>query len=267
MKRISALTTETCNNLLLDAGIVYVGYDTTGERILGATNGGNTFKVTQEVREIELDGKFGDKYKKLKRILSRDAEATVNLKEITAANLKMALVGSTDTGSVAGTIYGDYLGVGTTQSSGYESFTATKKPVSGTVKLNVNGVRQTWTQGNQFTLSTGSTDNVLIKANLVTSTNAISATYTYLTTSTASHYDLIGKGEIEDTEYQNITIVAPISGSTELVMCYLNNALASGEFELGMNDKDETTIPITFHAHWTATMESTECPFGIKYPK
>ncbi len=267
MKRNSALTTETCNNLLLDAGVVFVGYGTTGERILGATNGGNTYKVTQEVREIELDGKYGDKYKKLKRILSRDAEMTVNLKEITAENLKMALVGSTDTGSVAGTIYGDYLGVGTTQSSGFTAFTATKKPLNGTVKFNLNGTRQDWKQGVDFALTTGSTDNVNIKANLITSTQAISASYTYLTTSTASHYDLISKGTIEDTEYQNITLVAPRSGSTELVMCYLKNALAEGEFELGMNDKDETTIPITFHAHWTATMKSTECPFGIKYPK
>jgi len=267
MKRISPISTETCDHLLLDAGVVYVDYGGAGERIIGATEGGNTYEVTQEVREIPLDGKFGDKYKKLKRIISRDATMTVNLKEMTADNLKIVMLGSTDSGSVAGNIIGDYLGVGSTETTGYKNFTATKVPISGTVKLSKNGIKQTWTEGTHFVLTTESTSNIRVKESLITSTGSISASYSYLTTSTATHYDLIAKGEIADAEYQNITLVAPISGSTELVQCYLDNALAEGPISLSLNDKEEATIPITFHAHWTATMDHDECPFGIKYPK
>jgi hypothetical protein len=267
MNRVTAISTDTCEKLLLDAGVVYVDYDGVGERILGVTDGGNTFEVTQEVREIPCDGKFGDKYKKLKRITSRDASLTVNLKEISAANIKLCLIGSTESTAVSGNIIGEYLGVGTTETTGYKNFTATKKNISSTVKLNKNGVRQTWTQGVDFALTTESTSNIRVKESLITTSDDVSASYTYLTTSTGIYHDIYAKGTIADAEYQNITLLALISGSTTPVLCYLTNAITEGNLNMGLNDKEEAVIELKFHAHWTATMDHNECPFGIKYPK
>lgn len=51
------ITTKTVQNMLLDSGAVYINYgETTGERIIGATSGGNSFVVEREIKEIEVDG-------------------------------------------------------------------------------------------------------------------------------------------------------------------------------------------------------------------
>lgn len=91
-----SITGETVKNLLLDAGVVYVNYglgDDMGERVLGATEGGNTFLVEREVREIPVDGARG-KVKGLRRIVREDAKLTVNMKEMSAENIRLALSGA-----------------------------------------------------------------------------------------------------------------------------------------------------------------------------
>jgi hypothetical protein len=95
-------TSDTPSRLLLDAGAIYknVTYtEATGEftgTLLGATSGGNEFVLTQEKREVELDG-VKSRAKGLTFITREDAELTVNLKELTAENIKLALVGATST--------------------------------------------------------------------------------------------------------------------------------------------------------------------------
>lgn len=93
---MSAITTETSKNLLFDAGVVYLNYGLQGERILGATEGGNTFTVEREIREIPVDGARG-KVKGLRRIVSENCKLVVNLKELSVENIKLALSGSTST--------------------------------------------------------------------------------------------------------------------------------------------------------------------------
>ncbi|MDK2800566.1 MAG: hypothetical protein PWQ70_2185 [Clostridiales bacterium] len=90
---MSAITTNTTKNLILDAGVVYVNYGEVDERILGATEGGNTFTVEREYRDIPVDGAKG-KIKGLKRIITENAILTVNLKEISKENLLIALPGA-----------------------------------------------------------------------------------------------------------------------------------------------------------------------------
>ena len=84
------ITTETVKRMILDAGAVYVNYGETDERLLGATQGGNTFTVEREVKQIEMDGARGP-VKGARRIISEKAILTVNLLEHSTENWKMIL--------------------------------------------------------------------------------------------------------------------------------------------------------------------------------
>lgn len=57
---------------------------------MGATSGGNSFTVEREIKVIEVDGAKG-KVKGLRRITEHNASLTVNLIEMSAENLKLAL--------------------------------------------------------------------------------------------------------------------------------------------------------------------------------
>lgn len=94
MTKYHGITTETVKRLFVDAGAVYLNYDETDERLLGATRGGNTFTIEQEVREIEIDGARGP-VKGLRRVVSVRAQIVANLLEMTTENLKAALAGAT----------------------------------------------------------------------------------------------------------------------------------------------------------------------------
>lgn len=87
------------DHLLLDAGAIYknvtfsdVDGTFSGEP-LGATQGGNEFSFSQELRDIQADGAKG-RTKGLVVVDSEEAVLTVNLLEQTAANIKLAIAGS-----------------------------------------------------------------------------------------------------------------------------------------------------------------------------
>ncbi|WP_423408020.1 hypothetical protein AABM38_20460 [Heyndrickxia sp. MSNUG] len=91
-------TSNSPLHYLLDAGAIYknVVYDEltgdfTGD-LLGATSGGNEFSLAQETRTIEVDGLKGSG-KGNTVIDSESPELVVNLKELTAANLALAIAG------------------------------------------------------------------------------------------------------------------------------------------------------------------------------
>lgn len=90
------VTQNTPNRMLLDAGAIYknLTYDDlsgefTGE-VLGATSGGNEFQVEIEQRQPEIDG-AKSRIKGLKFVNSHEAQLTVNLKELTAENIRIAI--------------------------------------------------------------------------------------------------------------------------------------------------------------------------------
>lgn len=93
----TGFTSQTPLNYLLDAGAVYANleYATeggwTGE-LLGATTGGNSLSITNEYREIEVDGTFS-RYKGQKVLMSANASLTTNVKEFTAENVRKAING------------------------------------------------------------------------------------------------------------------------------------------------------------------------------
>ena len=103
------ITVETVQRFLLDAGAVFVNWGEEGQRLLGATRGGNTFAVEQEVKETEIDGARGD-VKGTRRVITVRPRLTVNLLEFTAENLQLALAGtditdSDETGGEGGTTH------------------------------------------------------------------------------------------------------------------------------------------------------------------
>lgn len=120
-KPTHGITRETVNRFILDAGALYVNYGETDERILGATRGGNTFAVEQDVRTIEIDGSPGP-LKGARRVVETITRLTANLIEMTADNFELALAGAVATAYPDATAtthqsirrtrniqYGDYL--------------------------------------------------------------------------------------------------------------------------------------------------------------
>ena len=90
------VTKQTPNRLLLDAGAIYknLTYDETKKEwtgeALGATSGGNEFTSEIETREPEIDG-IKSPIKGLVFVNHHLAQLVVNLKELTAQNIKDAI--------------------------------------------------------------------------------------------------------------------------------------------------------------------------------
>lgn len=59
MGRQHGVTCTTTNNLIIDSGAIYINYGELNERKLGATRGGNTFAIEEEMRTMEFDGVRG----------------------------------------------------------------------------------------------------------------------------------------------------------------------------------------------------------------
>ncbi len=93
---MSGITTNTMNNLVLDAGTLYMNYDESDERVLSATQEGASFVVEQTLRNVPIDGLRGQ-LKGTRRLVEENARITANILELTPANLKMILAGSTIT--------------------------------------------------------------------------------------------------------------------------------------------------------------------------
>ena len=92
------LSEQVSKRIILDAGVIYKnvkfedGAFTAGE-FLGATQGGNEFLLENEVRQIAVDGVKGS-FKGLKVKETCAPKLKVNLLELTAKNLAMAIAGS-----------------------------------------------------------------------------------------------------------------------------------------------------------------------------
>lgn len=95
---MSKITVEQIENVVIDAGVVYVNYGLAGERLLAPCRGSNTFNAESEIREVEINGAKG-KTKGLRRTISSNASLEINLMDLSLENLKMALPGSRLTGS------------------------------------------------------------------------------------------------------------------------------------------------------------------------
>jgi hypothetical protein len=96
-RKTHGITTETTKRFSIDSGAVFLNLgETVGERLLGATRGGNTFTVEQEIKIIEVDGAKGP-LKGARRITESSAKIKANILELTTANIMLAISGSTAT--------------------------------------------------------------------------------------------------------------------------------------------------------------------------
>jgi len=98
------VSANTPDRILIDSGAVY--WKATDDwsvassgTLLGATKGGNAFELNRTIRRMDPDGSKGP-VKGFRRIEEVVATLTVNLIEITEANLLMALPGSSATSHV-----------------------------------------------------------------------------------------------------------------------------------------------------------------------
>lgn len=93
MARQHGVTTNTSSRLVLDSGALYLDYDEGGQALIGATRGGATFTIEQEIREIEIDGALGP-IKNLRRITRSVPKLSCTLLEMTLAQFKRMLPAS-----------------------------------------------------------------------------------------------------------------------------------------------------------------------------
>lgn len=98
-KSYSGFNEETTQNLLLDAGAIFVNfdieedtYDTAieGGKLLGATSGGNTFAAVPEFRDVAVDGVKG-RAKGLSFITAWEVTMTTNMLEFKEETYRRAL--------------------------------------------------------------------------------------------------------------------------------------------------------------------------------
>jgi hypothetical protein len=89
------VSSNTPDRMIIGPGAVYIGSGDPSSpgTLLGATKGGNVFEVNRTIRDIRPDGSKG-KVKGFRRVEEVEATLTVNLLEITEANLLYALPGA-----------------------------------------------------------------------------------------------------------------------------------------------------------------------------
>lgn len=114
--------------------------------------------------------------------------------------------------------------------------------------------------------------NVSITANFLEMSDALLLAMNPAATSasygTPQTHDLITRAaDIADADFlDNITIVGNTTASdTNYIIIVLENALADGNFENSMTDKEESVIPVTFMGHFLPTDLVTE-PWKIYNP-
>jgi|GEM_PF-790602 len=257
------VTQKTVENMLLDAGVVYVNYGLTTERVLGATNGGNKFLVEREFREVEIDGLKG-KTKGMKRLLSENASLEVNLKEMSSENIMLALPGSTKTDYA--TLRAD-TGV---MVKGAVAQGATTAVFDGT---NLAGSLE---KGDKFTV-TGIVDSFTLTEDAKVISGEITVKFTPAVPATGfaddspvvieqTYESIRSTGKIGSSDYlSNIALVATRSDNKKPCVIILENALNDNNLEMATKDKDEVTVVLKISAHYDPA--NLKVPYEIRYPK
>lgn len=94
VQRKTGITKNTAKRLIIDSGVVILNYGIEGlERILGATEGGATFTVEQDIYEPEIDGLPGP-LAGTRRVTAVHPRITARLLEQTTENIVLSLAGS-----------------------------------------------------------------------------------------------------------------------------------------------------------------------------
>jgi hypothetical protein len=191
-RKSAGVSSASVQNFVIDAGACYVNLGELDERLLGATRGGNSFEIEQDIKLIEIDGVRGASMG-ARRVVESNARIVANLLEITTANLLLAIAGSDAT---------------------------------------------TWKDDSIEPAPVGD-----------------------------SHDKIQRTRNISDLDFiKNIAIVGRVSGSEENIICMIYNALSDEGFSLGLEDREEGVLEVTFTAHYSLDDVDTE-PWAIMFPK
>jgi hypothetical protein len=191
-RKAAGVSSASVQNFVIDAGAVYVNLGEAEERLLGATRGGSSFEIEQDIKLIEIDGVRGASMG-ARRVIESNARIVANLLEITTANLLLAIAGSDA---------GDFI------------------------------------------------DNSIEPLPVV-----------------ATHDQIRRTRNISDLDFiTNIAIVGKVSGSDENIICIIYNALSDEGFALGLEDREEGVLEVTFTAHYSLDDVDTE-PWAVMFPK
>lgn len=127
------ITQTQLENVQVDYGVVFVNYGVAGERKLGPTRGGGSFKVTAKLRDIEYDGGNG-KSKGMQVLEDIIAILSVTVLDTSIETLAIAMPWATyDT--VTGTITAKSSNIGGIQSGAYlDNITMFAKLMNGQYK-------------------------------------------------------------------------------------------------------------------------------------
>lgn len=137
MPRVTnAVTTTTNSSLLVDAGAVYINIGLADERLLGATQGGNSFVIETEYHTPEIDSMKGN-LKGATRIVGVNAKLTTNIIALTTDNIKLALAGSTSATASAPAAVGTNPPLGTAAANAHTKFTRSGKLASTDYVTNI----------------------------------------------------------------------------------------------------------------------------------
>ena len=254
---LHGVSSDTPSRILIDAGAVYIGFvsaDNPGT-LLGATKGGNVFEVTRDLRIIEPDGAKGP-VKGLRRLGSVTAVITANMLELTAENLRRALVAdsySSGTTLIENEAVGDGDGETTEFALDHGSV------VENSETITLEGVAQT--RGTNYTMDYDNGTIQFVTAPGAGTAYSIVATYTYV-----SGESVLTGEEVPDNAYcDSVAIVGTIQGKTDPIIVKVTNALCEGGLNLSMAPKDEAVVQVKFTGHYSAADLDTE-PFSITYP-
>lgn len=84
---------------------------------------------------------------------------------------------------------------------------------------------------------------------------------------TPTHDQIRRTRNISDLDFiTNIAIVGKVSGSDENIICMVYNALSDEGFSLGLEDREEGVLEVTFTAHYDLDNVDQE-PWAIMFPK
>ena len=77
-RKTAGVSSASVQNFVIDAGAVYVNLGEVDERLLGATRGGNSFEIEQDVKLVEIDGVKGASMG-ARRVIESNARIVANL--------------------------------------------------------------------------------------------------------------------------------------------------------------------------------------------
>lgn len=249
---ITGFRAGSYDKLLTGPGAVFVNYRLPDQQLLGFTDGGSEFNPGITYRDVTGDLRFG--MVRGGRILDDvQPTLTVNLKEWDVENMLKTFPGMSATQRYGVTLVEDEA-VGTGDGSQVLFPLASEIVEFSSLRLYADG--ELVPSNRYFLYNVGDSGNsgaVTPTAEVVFSvapatTVAITATYLAENASGATpEYTELSIGNVDENSYfNNVAVIATISGSTNPFVGILRNAIVSEPPTFSLSNKDETTSSVTF---------------------